>query len=105
MQENDNYCQTLLVLVSYQTDQKSAGTIRYAWEQVLRLRGSPGLEDAKKIYNFCYLGGRRISENCPGMEKQDGRSWELLRRKPGPIVRAGVALPNYLHTSDTDNTD
>ncbi|KAK6327333.1 hypothetical protein J4Q44_G00029780 [Coregonus suidteri] len=69
------------------------------------MQGSSGLDDAKKIYNYCHSRARRISENCFGFLAARwrilGRTLEVAPEKAETIVKACMALHDYLCTTDT----
>uniref|UniRef100_A0AAZ3PL96 DDE Tnp4 domain-containing protein n=1 Tax=Oncorhynchus tshawytscha TaxID=74940 RepID=A0AAZ3PL96_ONCTS len=71
--------------------------------------GSSGLDEAKKIDNYRHSRTRRISEKgfgiLAGIWRVLGRALELASEKAEAIVKACMALHNYLCTTDTTDTD
>ena len=75
----------------------------------LLFKVSSGLDDAKKIDNYRHSRTRRISENgfgiLAGIWRVLGQALELASEKAEAIVKACMALHNYLCTTDTTDTD
>uniref|UniRef100_A0A8C7JGK8 DDE Tnp4 domain-containing protein n=1 Tax=Oncorhynchus kisutch TaxID=8019 RepID=A0A8C7JGK8_ONCKI len=71
--------------------------------------GSSGLDESKKIDNYSHSRTRRISEKgfgiLAGIWRVLGRALELASEKAEAIVKACMALHNYLCTTDTTDTD